>query len=88
MNQFIWGGSAIAAATVALFFLKFWRQTRDRLFALFSLAFLTLAANWALLGILDVRNESRNVAYVLRLLAFVLIVVAIVDKNRRTARMR
>lgn len=88
MNQFIWGACAVAAATIALFFSKFWRQTRDRLFGMFSLAFLSLAANWTLLGLLDPKSESRNAAYVFRLIAFALIVAAIIDKNRRTERLR
>lgn len=88
MNQFIWGACAVSAATVALFFLKFWRQTRDRLFGMFSLAFMALAVNWMVLGLLDPKSESRHAAYVFRLLAFGLIVAAIIDKNRRTERMR
>lgn len=88
MNQFIWGACAAAAATVALLFLKFWRQTRDRLFGLFSLAFLAFASNWTILGLLDPESESRNAAYLVRLLAFGLIVAAIVDKNRRVQRGR
>jgi hypothetical protein len=88
MNQFIWGACAVAAATAALFFLKFWRQTRDRLFGLFSLAFLALATNWTMLGLLAPESESRNAAYLFRLVAFGLIVAAIIDKNRRAERGR
>ena len=86
MNQFLWGACGAAAATITLFFLRFWRQTRDRLFALFALAFMALATNWTILGLVDPANESRHVAYVFRLLAFGLIVAAIIDKNRRAAR--
>ena len=62
----------------ALFFLRFWRDTADRLFAFFSGAFAILAVQRVLLLI------YRDVAsvYILRLLAFVLIIAAIVDKNR------
>lgn len=84
MNQFLWGACASAAVVIALLFLKFWSQTRDRLFALFAAAFVALAANWGLLGLLDPKHEARHGAYLLRLLGFALIVAAIVDKNRRS----
>ncbi|HEX6239808.1 MAG TPA: DUF5985 family protein, partial [Polyangiales bacterium] len=78
MNQFLWGACACAATIIALLFLKFWSQTRDRLFALFAAAFVALAANWGLLGLLDPKHEARHGVYVLRLLGFALIVVAII----------
>jgi hypothetical protein len=67
---------------VALYFLRFWFESRDRLFAIFSLAFLIFAVNRVLLSILDVENEARTFVYVLRLIAFLLIIAGIVDKNR------
>lgn len=62
----------------ALFFLRFWRDTADRLFAFFSGAFAILAVQRVLLVI----YRDMESLYVLRLLAFVLIIAAIVDKNR------
>jgi uncharacterized protein DUF5985 len=77
----------MASATVGLFFLRFWRDTRDRLFLMFALAFWALAANWLGLAVYsDQTVEARTPFYVLRLLAFLLIVVAIADKNRAAAR--
>jgi hypothetical protein len=58
-------------------------MTRDRLFVFFAIAFAALAANWIGLSMIDPDVESRHNIYVLRLLAFVLIIVGIVDKNRR-----
>ena len=66
-----------------LYFSNFWRITGDRLFRLFAYAFWVLALHWTALGILEPTVESRHYLYLLRLLAFVLILVAIVDKNRR-----
>ena len=65
-------------AVAALFFLRFWAQTRDRLFAYFAIAFLLLTAQRTLLTM----TSLGDVLYVIRLLAFVLIIIAIVDKNR------
>ena len=83
MNQFLWGALATAALTAAIFFLKFWRQTHDRLFAMFSAAFAVLSLNWIVLAIMRTKDETSYLVYLIRLLAFVLIIVAVIDKNRR-----
>jgi uncharacterized membrane protein HdeD (DUF308 family) len=83
MSQFIAGASTLASAVIALFFLRYWRDTRDRLFAMFSLAFAVFAVNRILLTILDETDEARTWVYLLRLVAFVLILAAIADKNRQ-----
>jgi hypothetical protein len=79
---FIYGATALASATVALFFFRFWRRTRDRLFLLFAVAFAVLAANRAAVSLVHVPAEDAPYLYVLRLIAFALIAFAIVDKNR------
>jgi hypothetical protein len=83
MNQFLWGALFVAAWTIGLFFLKFWRRTGDRLFIFFCFAFWALAAHWLGLGLINPATETRHYLFLLRLVAFVLIIVAIVDKNRR-----
>ncbi len=64
-----------------VFFLRFWREAHDRLFAWFAVAFLLLALQRALLTF--VHLEWGPMFYTVRLVAFVVIIVAIVDKNRR-----
>jgi hypothetical protein len=86
LSPFFWGALALASWVAGLYFAKFWRITRDRLFRLFAFAFWTLALHWTALGILEPPVESRHYLYLLRLLAFVLILIAIVDKNRRGSR--
>ncbi len=83
--EFLSGASAVAAAAIALFFLSFWRDTGDRFFALFALAFAIFAVNRIALGVLDDESEARTLVYLARAVAFGLIVVAIVDKNRPRA---
>ena len=83
MRQFFWGALALAAWTAGLFFSHFWSLSKDRLFLLFSLAFWALALHWTALGIVNPPLEATHYLYLLRLLAFVLIIVAIVDRNRR-----
>jgi hypothetical protein len=83
MNTFLWGALAMSSAVAGLFFLKFWKESRDRLFVFFVLAFWAMALNWALLALVQQPTETRHWVYMLRLFAFVLIIVGIIDKNRR-----
>lgn len=78
----LWAMTAMACFGVATCFARFWRQTHDRLFALFAFAFALLGANTLLLAAINPTHESRHLIYLLRLAAFVVIIVAIVDKNR------
>lgn len=82
MVVFVQGVSAAAAAIAALLFLKFWRDSQDRLFAYFGAAFGLMSLSWALLGLFSPTEETRPYIYAIRLAAFLLIIVAIVDKNR------
>jgi hypothetical protein len=70
-------------AVIGLFFFRFWLTSRDRLFALFAVAFWLLAIQRLLLAVTQTFFEDQAVFYLLRLLAFVVILVAIIDKNRR-----
>jgi uncharacterized protein DUF5985 len=77
-SVFVSGVLFTASCIAALFFLRFWRETRDRLFLFFSGAFLLLAVQRTLL----VAFPTVESLYLLRLLAFLLIIAAIADKNR------
>ena len=80
--SFLQGVAAAGALTAGLVFFRFWRESRDRLFALFAAAFWLMAFCWALLGIFSPTDEARPYIYAIRLVAFVLIIVAMIDKNR------
>jgi hypothetical protein len=76
-------GAIVAGFAVAgLFFLKFWRRTHDELFLAFTGAFWLLGLGQALLTFSHVPLEERSSLNLLRLAAFVLILVAIWSKNR------
>lgn len=77
------GAIAMASAVAALFFLRFWRDTGDRLFVIFAAAFLLLAATRIGLVLAHGREEPETYWYWVRLVAFLLILAAIIDKNRR-----
>ncbi len=84
VQTFLLGAIAMASLVAALFFFKFWRQTRDRFFLMFSAAFLVDAVNRASIALLpDVSQEQEPIFYVVRLIAFTLILIAIIDKNLR-----
>jgi Ca2+/Na+ antiporter len=82
MSSVLSGAIIMANLVVGLFFLRFWRRTRDRLFAMFAVAFWILAANRIVLASLHEESEFRTPVYAVRLAGFVLILVAIIDKNR------
>lgn len=83
MEQFIMGAIAMASGVTALFFLRFWRETGDRLFAIFSLAFALLGITRLGLALSRDFTEGHTLWYWVRLAAFLLILTAIADKNRR-----
>jgi uncharacterized membrane protein len=82
MNDFFSGATCALSCVAGLFFFRFWRKSRDRFFAFFAAAFWLLALQ-RMVGVV-LRHEQEDVTgtYLIRLLAFVLILVAIVDKNR------
>jgi hypothetical protein len=82
--HFMLGAIVACCAVAGTFFLRFWRKTRDRLFAMFSLAFWVLALNWTALAFTRT-DEMRTALYAVRLLAFLVILYAIADKNRARA---
>lgn len=81
-------GALVAMNLVAgLLFLRFWRDTRDRLFGIFAAAFALLAVQRALmLAYPDRAGYEQAGIYLVRLVAFLLILYAIVDKNRGATR--
>ena len=76
------GAVTLGYLVAGAFFLRFWRKTGDRLFLAFGVAFgLLLAVNQILATAIDAGDERVIYAYLLRVLEFVLILAAIVDKN-------
>lgn len=86
MTLFAWGACATASWIAGLFFWKFYRETRDRLFVMFASAFWCLAVHWCALAIVNPPVDTRHYFFVLRLIAFLLFIVAIVDKNTSRSR--
>lgn len=82
MTEFLSGASVLACVLIALGFGRFWRDTGDRFFLLFAIAFSILALDRTLVPFQDDGNDARALLYLVRAVAFGIIIVAIVDKNR------
>ena len=83
LNGVVSGALLMGYAVTALFFLRFWSASRDRLFAMFALAFGVLAVQRFAITMTRETMEDQTVFYLLRLAAYLVIIVAIIDKNRR-----
>jgi len=81
MIEFLAGAVTVAYLVAAGFFLRYWRRSGDRLFAAFAAAFALFALNQLLAAALLVVVEPHSMVYALRILGFVIIIGAIVDKN-------
>jgi hypothetical protein len=82
MNEFLLGTLAAFSAAIALFFLRFMRETGDRLYGFFSAAFAVLTVDWIARTVLTPRHESQHYMFLIRLVAFLLILAGIAAKNR------
>jgi hypothetical protein len=83
LNNFLLGAVALGCALAALFFVRFWTSTADRLFAWFAATFTLLAVHWTLVALTDPTDEHRPLLYLIRLAAFLILLGGIVEKNRR-----
>lgn len=82
------GAVIMGCFLAAVFFARYWHLSRDRFYGFFTAAMLLLAINWAALVHVDTtgQEEARHIIYILRMVAFLLIALGIVDKNRRSRR--
>jgi len=86
MNEIMIGAFAAACFCAGLFFFRFWRTTRDRFFLLFALSFWIQGVNRVVLYEAVGLNDDAAVYYLVRLIAYGLILAAIIDKNRAPRR--
>ena len=81
MSEFLAGAATLGYLVAAAFFVRFWRRTADRLFLAFAVAFALFALNQGLAHILRVVYEPSSFVYALRVVGFLIILAAILDKN-------
>lgn len=83
MIYFLLGAITVAELVIALIFLRFWRRTRDVLFAFFASAFALEGVSRVCMSMTDPHDEGGTLVYIIRVVAYALIVIAIVEKNRQ-----
>jgi hypothetical protein len=79
--DFLQGAITAGYLVCGAFFLRFWRRTAERLFLAFSVAFLFFALNQVFAWYLEAGDERTAYVFSLRVLGFLVILAAIIDKN-------
>ena len=82
LYDFLAGAVSFGFLVCGMLFLRFWRRTREELFLAFSLAFALLGLVQAVLALGNIPTEERGSLYLIRLAAFLIILIAIYRKNR------
>lgn len=82
LYDFLSGAVALGFLVCALFFMRFWRRTREGLFLSFALAFFLLGMGQTVIALGDIPTEERGSLYLIRLAAFLVILAGIWRTNR------
>ncbi|HYE30245.1 MAG TPA: DUF5985 family protein [Methylomirabilota bacterium] len=82
LNAYLSGAVMLGYIAIGYYFFRFWQGTLDRFFAVFAAAFWVLAVERVILLLTNPEDELRPYVYLVRLTAFILIIWAIIDKNR------
>ena len=88
MTLFLSGAVWMGFWVASLFFARFWRTSRERLFLLFASAFFLFGVERIVLVCVDPRAESRPYIFLIRLLGFLILIWGVVDKSRARTRSR
>lgn len=83
INAFLSGGVAVACGMIGVCFVRYGRRSGIRLFLLFAIAFYLLTVERIVLVLANPDNEFAPYIYMIRLAAFVVIIAAIADQNRK-----
>jgi hypothetical protein len=86
VKEVLLGAMMMGDLVVGAFFLRYWKVTGDRFFVFFACSFALAALTRALLASYLVNSESEPRIYAIRLLSYVVIIAAIIDKNRGSIR--
>lgn len=82
LYNFLSGAAALGFFVCGLFFLRFWRRTREPLFLAFSVSFALLGLGQTVVALAHIPTEEKGALYLIRLAAFLVILFAIYSKNR------
>jgi hypothetical protein len=84
LHTFLCGFLTALSLLVGLFFVRYYRLSRDRFFVFLTITFWALGANWASLAT-QTDEGGEAYFYLPRLFAFLVLLAGIIDKNRRSA---
>jgi hypothetical protein len=79
---FLSGAVALGYLVAAMFFLRFWKRTDDVLFLCFAVSFALLSLGQIVVASANIYIEDSSAAYLVRLAAFAIIILAVWRKNR------
>jgi hypothetical protein len=82
LYDFLSGAVVLGFVTCALFFMRFWKRSREGLFLAFGLAFFLFGLGQTILTVGSIPTEERGSIYLIRLVAYLLILTAIIRQNR------
>jgi hypothetical protein len=85
INYLLTGAIGMASLIAALFFLRFWKTTHDRFFLYFAVSFLIQGVNRFFLVQGVQASDDTPIGYLFRLISYMLIVIAVIEKNRRSS---
>ncbi|MDN4059267.1 DUF5985 family protein [Massilia sp. YIM B02769] len=88
MTELFTGAITMGSIVIALFFLRFWRDSGDRFFLYFALSFFIEGVHRLYSALHDAGGEDSPLHYLIRLLAYGLILWAILEKNLPKTRAR
>ncbi len=88
MTELFTGAITMGSIVIALFFLRFWRDSNDRFFLYFALSFFIEGVHRLYSALHDAGGEDSPLHYLIRLLAYGLILWAILEKNLPKSRAR
>jgi len=83
MNEMLLGAIAACCFVIGLFFLRFWKDTRDKFFLFFALSFFIEGANRMSLVLFSNLHEASPSYYIIRVISYSFIIIAILAKNKR-----
>ena len=81
MTDLLTGAISMGSLVITLFFLRFWRNSGDRFFLYFALSFFIEGLHRLYSALNDSGGEDSPLHYLIRLLAYGLILWAILEKN-------
>jgi uncharacterized membrane protein HdeD (DUF308 family) len=81
VTDLVTGMIAMASLIIGLYFLRFWRNTKDRFFLYFALSFGIEGVHRIVTTLTFDEHEDSPLHYLVRLLAYGLILWAILEKN-------